>query len=137
MEPGPGNSHQSQLLCRRLRSTTNLLLPALKQSKLPAFETVPPAEWLQRLKESNQDPAVNPSVKLIDFWEGKYGQAQLPSEVKREAEAEEPQQRKELTFETHRTLQDAPSLGSAGDLISSGYMEKVVERWMEKWTAST
>ena len=116
---------------------TKDLLPALKRSKLPAFETVSPKEWLQRLKTSNQDPAANPSVKLIDFWEHKYGQAQDPTQTQTEVGAGKLQPRKELNFETHRTLQDAQSLGSAGDLIASGYMEKVVERWMEKWSSSS
>jgi hypothetical protein len=115
------------------------LLPALKKSKLPSFEPVPPREWLQRLREGEQDPERNPSVKLIDFWERKYGQAApkaVESEGGGEREVSEQVVKKELTFETQRTLQHAPLLGSEGDLIAAGYMEKVVERWMEKWNAS-
>ena len=107
------------------------LLPALRRSRLPQFETVEPVEWLRRLKESDQDPAVNPSVKLIDFWQGKYRNIS-----KAETAGQEKDEQKGLTFETHRTQQHAPSLGSAGELFGSGYMERVVERWMEKWSST-
>jgi hypothetical protein len=29
-------------------------------------------EWLKRLAASNPDPAVNPTIKLLDFFKGKY-----------------------------------------------------------------
>ena len=113
---------------------TGDLLPALKRSTLPGFETVSPKEWLQRLRNSSPDPEVNPSVKLLDFWEAKYGSADAATETVNQSRDDMPMTRKELMFETHRTLRDAPSLGSAGDLFATGYMERVVERWMEKWT---
>ena len=52
------------------------LLPALqKHERLPAFEVVSPREWLERLEQSEQDPEKNPSIKLLEFWKGKYGGA--------------------------------------------------------------
>lgn len=53
---------------------THDLLAALRHhSTLPKFDIIDPQEWLARLKRSDQDPVKNPSIKLITFWEGKYG----------------------------------------------------------------
>jgi len=50
---------------------TRDLLPKLRASGL-AFEIVPQREWLARLRSSEPDPAQNPSIKLLDFFAGKY-----------------------------------------------------------------
>lgn len=54
-----------------LISWNNDILPALKAGGLK-FDEVTPTEWLARLKASNQDPKVNPPVKLLDYFKGKY-----------------------------------------------------------------
>lgn len=46
---------------------TGDLLPLLERSGLK-FETVQPAEWLARLRNSNPDVAVNPPMKLLDYF---------------------------------------------------------------------
>lgn len=50
---------------------TNDLLPYLRASGL-AFDDLPPSEWIQRLRSSNADPAVNPPIKLVEFFAAKY-----------------------------------------------------------------
>jgi thioester reductase-like protein len=50
---------------------TRDLLPMLRAAGL-AFEEVTAAEWLARLAASNPDPAVNPTIKLLDFYKSKY-----------------------------------------------------------------
>jgi hypothetical protein len=103
------------------------LLPVLKKhSKLRRFEVVKPAEWLQRLEESEQDPIKNPSIKLVDFWRGKYGS----SEVHTTSGDDEP---KGLVFETYRTTQDCPSLGEVSDPVSEGLVERYVTNWVKGW----
>jgi thioester reductase-like protein len=47
------------------------LLPMLERAGLK-FEAVPQQAWLERLAASNPDPAVNPSIKLLDFFRSKY-----------------------------------------------------------------
>ncbi|KAL7265839.1 hypothetical protein RUND412_011634, partial [Rhizina undulata] len=42
------------------------------------FEEVDQKEWIRRLAASNQDPAVNPPVKLLEFFKGKYDLDALP-----------------------------------------------------------
>lgn len=57
----------------RLFNWTRDFLPMLRGAGL-AFEEVSPQAWLQRLATSNPDPAVNPTIKLLDFFKSKYGQ---------------------------------------------------------------
>jgi thioester reductase-like protein len=50
---------------------TRDLLPMLRGAGL-TFEQVSPQEWLKRTASSNPDPAVNPTIKLLDFFRSKY-----------------------------------------------------------------
>ncbi|CAK4023577.1 Male sterility, NAD-binding [Lecanosticta acicola] len=104
------------------------LLPALQKSNLPAFDIVGPVEWLERLANSEQDLAKNPSVKLIDFWKKKYGNASVSVPME---EHDEPTG---LVFETARTIRDCPVLGAVRDPVSEGLMQRYVDVWMKKWT---
>lgn len=51
---------------------TRDLLPYLRQAGLE-FEELDQREWLKRLRESKPDPAVNPPIKLVEFFTNKYG----------------------------------------------------------------
>jgi thioester reductase-like protein len=104
-------------------SWKNDLLPSLKQgSALPAFQLVPPQEWLQRLTSSEKDPEKNPSIKLVEFWRLKYA-------GHRNQEEDE-----DLTFETDRTLQICPFLAFIEDPVTEGLIQRCIENWMKKWT---
>lgn len=107
------------------------LLPALKQgSALPEFAIVSPQEWLRRLASSEQDPERNPSIKLIDFWRGKYG-----GDGWAQADGSNAQQKPAgLSFETYRTVQDCPSLGLVKDPVAEGLIHRYIESWMQRWT---
>jgi hypothetical protein len=43
----------------------------LRGAGLP-FEQVSAPDWLARLAASDPDPAVNPTIKLLDFYRSKY-----------------------------------------------------------------
>ncbi|KAL7267096.1 hypothetical protein RUND412_010331 [Rhizina undulata] len=58
-------------------SWNNVFLPGLKKAGLK-FEEVDQREWIRRLAASNQDPAVNPPVKLLEFFKGRYDMDSLP-----------------------------------------------------------
>ncbi|KAI0708669.1 putative NRPS-like enzyme [Earliella scabrosa] len=53
---------------------TRDLLPILREAGL-RFEELPVRAWLERLRTAaaTEDPVKNPSIKLLTFWEGKYG----------------------------------------------------------------
>lgn len=102
-------------------------LPALQRSvHMPAFSIVSPQEWLRLLAASEQDASRNPSIKLLDFWRGKYGNAVSADEVKETGPVG-------LTFETDRTLGDCVALRGVRTPVEDGLVERYVEVWMGKW----
>jgi hypothetical protein len=108
-------------------SWKNDLLPALKKGcALPAFEVVSPQEWLNRLANSDSNPETNPSIKLLDFWKGKYENAPTLK-----TDDEEPAG---LFFETDSTIRDCPSLGDVKDPVAAGLIQRYIEVWMKSWT---
>ncbi|KAK5788766.1 hypothetical protein VI817_009724 [Penicillium citrinum] len=110
-------------------SWKNDLLPALKKgSALPEFEIVSPQEWLKRLANSDPNPETNPSIKLMDFWRGKYGN-HVPSST----ESGQEEAPIGLFFETVRTVRDCPSLGEVKDPVAEGLIQRYIEVWMKSW----
>jgi thioester reductase-like protein len=105
---------------------TTDFLPALKRAAaLPAFDIVSPQEWLRRLAGSEQDASKNPSIKLLDFWQTKYGKAVAATDATTLPAG--------LAFETIRTLQDCTALRDVEQPVAYGLVERYVEEWMKKW----
>lgn len=50
---------------------TSDLLPALRDTGL-VFNEVSQREWIRRLRTSNPDPELNPTIKLVEFFAKKY-----------------------------------------------------------------
>ncbi|KAL1615644.1 hypothetical protein SLS54_008911 [Diplodia seriata] len=102
---------------------TRDFVPALRRTgMLPPFEVVSPAEWLEKLRDSDPDVQRNPSRKLLGFWEGKYGR--------------EVTGKKTLEFQTGKTLEMAPRLGEvpmADILRDDEWLGRVVRRWVSSW----
>ncbi|GKZ72631.1 putative NRPS-like protein biosynthetic cluster [Aspergillus niger] len=104
-----------------LNHWTRDLLPLLRQAGLE-FEELPRREWLQRLRESNQDPDVNPPIKLLEFFTSKYDHDR-PSRV--------------LLYDTKQAVAGAPALREAG-----GLTPELVSRFIQHfrthcWFSST
>ncbi|OKL61788.1 hypothetical protein UA08_02211 [Talaromyces atroroseus] len=97
---------------------TEDLLPALQRSGL-TFEVLPKREWVQRLRESEQDPQKNPTIKLLDFFADKY-ENDAPG-------------RAGLYFATEKTESCSPSLNGGVELIDSGLIKKFVDAWASRW----
>ncbi|KIV99895.1 uncharacterized protein PV09_08558 [Verruconis gallopava] len=93
---------------------TKDLLPALRSSGLQ-FEIVKQRDWVQKLRESNPDPVINPTIKLLDFFAEKYDNDR-PG-------------RRGLVFETQKTETMSPTIRGGYDVIGSGLIEKIVARW--------
>ena len=102
----------------RLFNWTAELLPALKDAGLE-FETVSQREWVRRLRDGEQDPSKNPTIKLLDFFEGKY-------------DNDNPG-RKGLVFETGRTGEQSEAVRDGYDIIGSGLINKIVSEWKKVW----
>ncbi|PYI12331.1 putative NRPS-like enzyme [Aspergillus sclerotiicarbonarius CBS 121057] len=97
---------------------TEDLLPALREAGLQ-FEILPRRQWVQRLRESEQDPQKNPSVKLLDFFADKYDN-DAPG-------------RAGLAFAMDKTESASPSLRGGVDLIGGGLIKKYVDAWAPVW----
>ncbi|HVU50115.1 MAG TPA: SDR family oxidoreductase [Polyangia bacterium] len=94
---------------------TRDLLPMLRGAGL-SFEPVTAAEWLARLAASNPDPAVNPTIKLLDFYRSKYA-------VPRTGPA--------VFYETKLTEAASPSLRAVG-APDAALIGKMVRYWTEE-----
>lgn len=97
---------------------TEDVLPALAEAGLK-FETVGQREWVQRLRDGEQDPKVNPTVKLLDFFAEKY-------------DNDKPG-RSGLVFETARTEERSKAIGEGYDVVKSGLLGRCVESWRKDW----
>jgi hypothetical protein len=79
-----------------------------------AFETVPPAEWLDRLERSDPDVGANPAYKLLEFYKGRIGK--------------EP---KGVQFDVSKTARVSPTVAS-----SSPVDAELVALWVGQWFKS-
>ena len=109
---------------------TEDFLPALRAAGLH-FKTLTPKEWLQRLRDSEQDAEKNPSIKLLEFWEKKIETMTQAREKNQETRMGGIQ-----TFDTARARVKSPALRSAPNIIAEGYVPIILKAWMEKWTSS-
>lgn len=96
------------------------MLPALAAGGLN-FETLPTDQWMDRLRKSDRDPIKNPPIKLLDWFESKYGgkASQKPKGA--------------LTYATCKTVQESETLGRVPDVTDSAYVTRVVERLRRHW----
>ncbi|OKL58807.1 hypothetical protein UA08_05740 [Talaromyces atroroseus] len=105
---------------KTLNHWTHNLLPLLKQAGLE-FEDVPTHEWLDRFKHSNPDPELNPPIKLLEFFVGKYGHNRIGSV---------------LLYDTKRAIAASPSLAKADGLTLDFVCRFVAYFRGECWTGS-
>jgi len=89
------------------------VLQDLQQAGLE-LRPVPVEKWLQLVRNSDPDPISNPPIKLLKFWEDKYGGS--------EAVASHPGHATKLTQEASPTMRDLESPG--GDLV---------QKWIRHW----
>ncbi|OQV11106.1 hypothetical protein CLAIMM_15001 [Cladophialophora immunda] len=127
-------------------SWTGDLLPALQEAGL-SFESVSPQEWLARLAASEQDPKVNPTIKLRSVYESKYGTEQTAYDKARGTDTAAQytsdstefdtgglkEVEKQALFSTEKAQKDSAAMRNLPDLLSEGYVKKFVSRWLEKW----
>lgn len=93
---------------------TEDLLPVLQRAGLK-FEVLPKRQWVQRLRESEQDPVKNPTIKLVDFFADKYDNDNPGCSG--------------LSFAMNKTEASSSSLHGGVGLIGSGLIKKYVDAW--------
>jgi hypothetical protein len=101
---------------------TRDMLPALAAAGFK-FETLPTDQWMERLRNSEQDPKKNPPIKLLDWFESKYGHG---SSTKNKGV---------LVYETEKTSAKSESMRAIPSVTDVEYVRKVIERLQEEWGA--
>ncbi|ESZ94246.1 hypothetical protein SBOR_5380 [Sclerotinia borealis F-4128] len=99
-------------------SWTNDLLPALQAAGL-SFNIVSQREWVKLLREGEQDPDKNPTIKLLDFFAEKY-------------DNDKPG-RQGLVFKTEETGLRSEVIKNGYDIVGSGLVKKFVDSWRKEW----
>ncbi|OQD97777.1 hypothetical protein PENSOL_c011G09110 [Penicillium solitum] len=97
---------------------TRDMLPAMKEAGVE-FTLIPPSEWVKRLEKGDTDPSKNPAIKLLSFFQYRYG-------------GNTTHEYRQPRFETTQTQRDSPSLGKIPNIISAGLMNKFIAVWDEK-----
>ncbi|KAJ4993616.1 hypothetical protein SVAN01_00670 [Stagonosporopsis vannaccii] len=101
---------------------TRDMLPALSAAGL-VFESLPTDQWMERLRASDRDPTKNPPIKLLDWFESKYGGA---AALKPKGP---------LEYVTEETAKDSPALGQIPSVTDGEYTGMVIERLQKRWAA--
>ncbi|KAJ9661124.1 hypothetical protein H2201_006675 [Coniosporium apollinis] len=79
---------------------TKELLPAIRDFGIE-FSEVGKREWVQRLRSSNPDPVVNPPIRLVEFFAGKF---------------DNDSKRKAMDWQTEAAVQWSETLRTTGEL---------------------
>ncbi|KPM40567.1 hypothetical protein AK830_g5985 [Neonectria ditissima] len=89
------------------------------------FETLPTGEWMERLRQSDRDPLKNPPIKLLDWFEGKYGHKAASS-----AETGT------LEFITDKSREDSATLRSVPNVTEVSYVKMILGRLEKSWQST-
>lgn len=101
---------------------TRDMLPALAKAGLK-FEVLPTDEWMERLRNSDRDPTKNPPIKLLDWFESKYGNTANKT------------QKGVLEYITQETQRDSKTLRSVLDVTGVPFVQMMIERLGKHWHA--
>ncbi|RAR09693.1 acetyl-CoA synthetase-like protein [Stemphylium lycopersici] len=101
---------------------TREMLPILAAAGLQ-FETLPTSQWMDKLRKSERDPEKNPPIKLLDWFESKYGYG---ASTKKSGP---------LVYQTEKTSAKSENMRCIPHVTNVEYIKKVVERLQKEWTA--
>lgn len=99
---------------------TRDMLPALLAAGLD-FEAVSTDQWMEKLRHSDRDPKKNPPIKLLDWFESKYGHGTS-------TKAKGP-----LVYLTEETSRRSQSMGQISDVTEVEYVRLMVDWLKREW----
>ncbi|KAL2876832.1 hypothetical protein SGCOL_007855 [Colletotrichum sp. CLE4] len=100
---------------------THDMLPSLAKAGLQ-FESLPTAQWMDKLRKSERDPKKNPPIKLLDWFESKYGRTASANKGV-------------LAYMTEKTENDSPTLRGLSDVTDVEFITTLVKRLKARWAA--
>ncbi|KAF1970887.1 acetyl-CoA synthetase-like protein [Bimuria novae-zelandiae CBS 107.79] len=101
---------------------TRDMLPALAAAGFK-FETLPTDQWMEKLRTSERDPKKNPPIKLLDWFESKYGHGASTKS------------KGPLEYQTQQTGKKSESMGGIPCVTDVGYVKLVIDRLQAQWAA--
>lgn len=101
---------------------TKDMLPVLSAAGLK-FEVLPTDQWMEKLRDSDRDPKKNPPIKLLDWFESKYGHGTS-------SKSKGP-----LVYLTEETRKKSETLGKITDVTDTQYVRLMIERLQKQWGA--
>ncbi|KAI0471149.1 hypothetical protein F4859DRAFT_505065 [Xylaria cf. heliscus] len=99
---------------------TRDMLPSLAKAGLK-FETLPTDQWMERLRSSDRDPAKNPPIKLLEWFESKYGHGKSTT------------QSGGLVYLTDETRKNSETLRNVPDVTEVGFVQMMLDRLRKHW----
>ncbi|KAH8880787.1 acetyl-CoA synthetase-like protein [Thozetella sp. PMI_491] len=103
---------------------TRDMLPALASAGLK-FDTLSTGQWMEKLRTSDRDAVRNPPIKLLDWFEGKYGTVERA--VKTEI----------LEYLTEETTRASVTLATLPDVTDARLIQKMIDSLREHWGSGT
>ncbi|KAF2963977.1 hypothetical protein GQX73_g9592 [Xylaria multiplex] len=99
---------------------TRDMLPSLAKAGLE-FESLPTDQWMERLRSSDRDPTKNPPIKLLEWFESKYGQGKLTT------------QSGGLVYLTDETRKNSETLRNVPDVTEVKFVRMMLDRLRKHW----
>ncbi|KAI0909543.1 hypothetical protein F4823DRAFT_638730 [Ustulina deusta] len=99
---------------------TRDMLPSLAKAGLE-FETLPTDQWMERLRSSDRDPAKNPPIKLLEWFESKYGRGKSATKGGG------------LAYLTDETRKHSETLRNVPDVTDVGFVQMMLGRLRKHW----
>ncbi|KAF5010749.1 hypothetical protein FDECE_3104 [Fusarium decemcellulare] len=103
---------------------TRDMLPSMANAGLK-FETLPTSQWMDKLRNSDRDPSKNPPIKLLDWFEGKYGPKAASS-----AETGG------LEYLTVKSREDSETLRNVPNVTDVPFVKMMLARLRDRWEAN-
>ncbi|RYP46398.1 hypothetical protein DL768_007365 [Monosporascus sp. mg162] len=100
---------------------TKDMLPSLAKAGL-RFDSLPTDQWMERLRNSDRDPSKNPPIKLLGWFEGKYGRGK-PSA-----------QSGGLVYSTVETRRDCETLRNVPDVTDVDFVQRMLSALKKHWS---
>ncbi|KAI1346329.1 hypothetical protein F5Y01DRAFT_308366 [Xylaria sp. FL0043] len=100
---------------------TRDMLPSLAKAGLE-FKNLPTDEWMERLRNSDRDPTKNPPIKLLDWFESKYGHGRSTT------------QSGGLVYLTDETGKNSETLRSVPDVTDVRFVRMMLDRLRKHWS---
>lgn len=102
---------------------TKEMIPALTKAGLE-FGLLPTRQWLEKLRKSDIDAAKNPPIKLLNWFESKYGSATNSSKTEL------------LVYSTEKTVQDSPTLAALPPVTDPDFVLLMIQNLKKLWIST-